>query len=238
MIPARYHSTRLPGKPLADIAGRPMIEHVYRRARSASRAQSTLVATDDARVQATVRAFGGDAILTRGDHRNGMERVAEVAGNVTADCIVNLQGDEPLVDARLIDLVLETLEADPDAEVATLRTPFASAEAAADPNVVKVVVDVRGLALYFSRAVIPHDGHAAGRVYKHIGLYAYRREALLRIAACDPTPLERAERLEQLRALEHGYRIATAETEDDPIGVDTAEDLARVRARLAAGAEA
>lgn len=237
VIPARYHSTRLPGKPLVDIAGRPMIEHVYRRACSASRARATLVATDDHRVHAAVRTFGGDVILTRSDHRNGMERVAEVAANVTADCIVNLQGDEPLVDPRLIDLVLETLEADPDIALATLRTPLASAETAADPNVVKVVVDMRGFALYFSRAAIPHGSRATSRVYKHIGLYAYRREALLQIAACDPTPLERAERLEQLRALEHGYRIATAETEDDPVGVDTAEDLARVRKRLAAGAQ-
>lgn len=218
-----------------------MIEHVYRRAVAASRPTSVLVATDDDRIRAAVRAFGGDAQLTSPEHRNGTERLAEVARDLTADFIVNLQADEPLVEPGMIDLVLGVLESEPDVPMATLRTSLTAEADVHDPDVVKVVVDQQGFALYFSRAAIPHidqesNDVAAGSVYKHIGLYAYRREFLLRMATLPPTPLEQAERLEQLRALEHGYRIKTEETHYDPVGVDTSDDLERVRRIIGAGA--
>ena len=218
-----------------------MIEHVYRHAVAASRAATVLVATDDDRVSDVVRAFGGDVRLTSPDHRNGTERLAEVARDLTAELIVNLQADEPLVEPSMIDLVLRALESNTDVPMSTLRTPLTSESDAQDPHVVKVVVDQRGFALYFSRAAIPHVDRASGldstaAVYKHIGLYAYRRDFLLRLATLPPTPLEQTERLEQLRALEHGYRIATEETPDDPVGVDTVDDLERVRHIIGAGA--
>ena len=218
-----------------------MIERVYRHAVAASRAATVLVATDDDRVSDAVRAFGGDVRLTSPEHRNGTERLAEVARDLTAELIVNLQADEPLVEPGLIDLVLRALESNSDVPMSTLRTPLISESDAHDPHVVKVVVDQRGFALYFSRAAIPHVDRASGlnstaAVYKHIGLYAYRRDFLLRLATLPPTPLEQTERLEQLRALEHGYRIATEETPDDPVGVDTLDDLERVRHIIGAGA--
>ncbi len=220
-----------------------MVEHVYRHAVAASRAASVLVATDDERVGAAVRAFGGEVRLTSPEHRNGTERLAEVARDLTADFIVNLQADEPLVEPSMIDLVLHALESHADVPMSTLRTPLSVESDVHDPHVVKVVVDRRGFALYFSRAGIPHVGQATdpaspsrGTVYKHIGLYAYRRDFLLRLATLPPTPLEQTERLEQLRALEHGYRIATEETSNDPVGVDTPEDLERVRHIIGAGA--
>ena len=234
IIPARYRSSRLPGKPLADIAGRPMVEHVYRHALAAARAASVLVATDDDRVSTAVRAFGGNVRLTSPDHQNGTERLAEVACDLTAEFIVNLQADEPLVKPSMIDLVLGALESHPDVSMATLRTPLTVERDVCDPHVVKVVVDQHNFALYFSRAAVPYTHHAAdpastGPIYKHIGLYAYRREFLLRLATLTPMPLEQAERLEQLRALEHGYRIKTEKTPYDPVGVDTLDDLERVR---------
>ena len=245
VIPARYESTRLPGKPLADIAGHPMIEHVYRRASTASRAASVLVATDDERVRDAVLAFGGEVQLTQRRHRNGTERLAEVARDLTCDLVVNVQGDEPLVDPLAIDLALSPFADEPTLCMSTLRTPISDPDDLRNPHVVKVVVDRDDFALYFSRAPIPHTGstsgadhargHAAGPC-KHIGLYVYRREFLLRFAELKPTPLERAERLEQLRALEHGYRIKVLATSHDPIGVDTPEDLERVRQMMIAGA--
>lgn len=218
-----------------------MIEYVYRRAVAASRPTSVLVATDDARIHAAVRAFGGDAQLTSPEHRNGTERLAEVARDLTADVIVNLQADEPLMEPGMIDLVVDTLESETDAPMTTLRTPLAAERDARDPDVVKVVVDRQGFALYFSRAPIPYvaqhgNNTAAESTYKHIGLYAYRRAFLLQMASLPPTPLEQAERLEQLRVLEHGYRIKTEVTAHDPIGVDTSDDLERVRQIIGAGA--
>ena len=245
VIPARYESTRLPGKPLADIAGHPMIEHVYRRASTATRAASVLVATDDERVRDAVLAFGGDVQLTERGHRNGTERLAEVARDLTCDLVVNVQGDEPLVDPLAIDLALSPFANDPTLCMSTLRTPISDPSDLRDPNVVKVVVDRDEFALYFSRAPIPHTDAAAAaggaggpatNLCKHIGLYVYRRDFLLRFAELEPTPLERAERLEQLRALEHGYRIKVLATSHDPIGVDTPADLERVRQIMTAGA--
>ena len=242
VIPARYDSTRLPGKALADIAGHPMIEHVYRRASTSSRAASVIVATDDERVRDAVLSFGGEVQLTERRHRNGTERLAEVARDLTCDLVVNVQGDEPLVDPLAIDLALIPFADEPTLCMSTLRTPISGPHDLRDPNVVKVVVDRNDFALYFSRAPIPRTdptadpgGHAAGAC-KHIGLYVYRRDFLLRFAELEPTPLERAERLEQLRALEHGYRIKVLETSHDPIGVDTPEDLERVRQIMTAGA--
>ncbi len=236
VIPARYHSTRLPGKPLADICGQPMIEHVYRRAIRARRATSVLVATDDPRVHDAVRAFGGNARHTAADHRNGTERIAEVARDLTCELIVNVQGDEPLIAPDSIDRALAAFDAAPDLMMSTLRVPLTDPHELSDPHVVKVVVDRAGYALYFSRATIPSGatGAAGARRFKHAGLYVYRREFLLQLASLEPTPLEKAEGLEQLRALEHGYRIMTVETTENPIGIDTPDDLERVRRQLLA----
>ena len=233
IIPARYHSTRLPGKALADIAGRPMVEHVYRRTAAATAVGSVLVATDDQRIAAAVAAFGGETRMTSTVHRTGMDRLAEVADTLSCDLVANVQGDEPLIDPLLIDAVLGALADAPEVGMATAHCPIVDPADLDDPNIVKVVVDGSGDALYFSRAPIPHrraravTGAPLG--YKHIGVYAYRRACLLRLARLGPTTLEQCEQLEQLRALESGIRIRTVETTSDPIGVDTPEDLVRVR---------
>jgi 3-deoxy-manno-octulosonate cytidylyltransferase (CMP-KDO synthetase) len=236
IIPARYHSTRLPGKALLPLAGRPLIEHVYRRAARVGAVQRVLVATDDERIKAAVEAFGGESVMTDAGHRSGTDRLAEAAAAIPCDVVVNVQGDEPLIDPRMIAEALEPF-ADPSVQMTTLRRRLESPDDLRAPDVVKVVVDARGDALYFSRAPIPWardlPGHfAPGLTCKHIGLYAYRREFLLTLARLPPTPLEEAESLEQLRALEHGYRIRTVETAFDSTGVDTPADLARARAQL------
>jgi len=236
IIPARYESTRLPGKALADIGGRPMVEHVYRRTAAARSLGGVIVATDDQRIVDAVRAFGGNVCLTRSTHQSGTDRIAEVAEALACPIIVNVQGDEPLIDPADIDAAVSPFAGDPDLQMSTLRFRIEDDAEALDPNVVKVVVDRNGYALYFSRAPIPtmrKTGTAP--FYKHIGLYAYRRDFLLRFAALEPTPLEQAERLEQLRALEHGYRIKAVETRHDSIGVDSEADLIRVRQLVATG---
>ena len=217
-----------------------MIEHVYRRAQQATSVSRVLVATDDKRVADAVVRFGGDARLTRQDHACGSDRLAEVAATLTCDIVANVQGDEPLIEPLLIDAVLAPLVADPTLGIATARCPITDPAELENPHVVKVVVNRRGEALYFSRAPIPahqplktNTGAVLG--YKHIGLYAYRRKTLLELASVSPTPLERCEHLEQLRALESGHRIATIETSSDPIGVDTADDLDRVRRLVSTG---
>jgi 3-deoxy-manno-octulosonate cytidylyltransferase (CMP-KDO synthetase) len=235
IIPARFHSTRLPGKPLVPIDGRPLVEHVYRRAAQVPGISRVLVATDDERIVAAVAAFGGECLMTHADHRSGTDRVAEAARAIPCDIIVNVQGDEPLIAPEMISAALEPFS-DPDVCMTTLRRPLDSPEDLRNPHVVKVVVDARGDALYFSRAPIPWgrdvaDHFVPGSTFKHIGLYGYRRDFLLALSAWPPTPLELAEALEQLRVLEHGYRIRTVETMLDSIGVDTPEDLARVRAQ-------
>ena len=241
VIPARYASTRLPAKPLADIGGRTMIEHVYRHAADARSVDLVLVATDDDRIARAVSAFGGEVRMTRPDHASGTDRLAEVAAGLDCDLIVNVQGDEPLIAPEVIDAAVAAA-ADPAVAMSTLRCPLADADAWRDPDVVKVAVDRAGYALFFSRAPIGLDRGAApappAAVDRHIGLYVYRRPLLLALSRLEPTPLERAERLEQLRALEHGHRIMTTRIDDDPIGVDTPADLDRVRQRLAAGAPA
>lgn len=236
VIPARYASSRLPGKPLAEIAGRPMIEHVYRRAMEARSLEAVYVATDDRRIAEAVEAFGGRAVMTREDHRSGTDRIAEAVGALDVDVVVNVQGDEPLLDPGEIDAVVAPFRERPDLVMSTVATPLSDPRDVADPSVVKVVLDVRGDALYFSRLPIPfYRSGEPGRCLKHIGLYAYRTEFLLRYAALAPTPLEQAEQLEQLRVLEHGYRIHVVLTDQDAISVDTPADLERVRALVATG---
>jgi 3-deoxy-manno-octulosonate cytidylyltransferase (CMP-KDO synthetase) len=239
IIPARYRSTRFPGKPLADLAGAPMIEHVFRRASDATGVSRVIVATDDSRIADAVKAFGGEAVMTSPDHASGTDRLAEVARHLDCDVVVNVQGDEPLLAPAMIDEAVAPFRTNASEQMGTLRRPLLDRREWLDPNVVKVVVDHDDRALYFSRAPIPfgrshEDGFVAGLASKHIGLYVYRRAFLLTLAALPPTPLERAEALEQLRALEHGYAIRAVPTAHDSIGVDTPADLDKVRQLLTA----
>jgi 3-deoxy-manno-octulosonate cytidylyltransferase (CMP-KDO synthetase) len=232
VIPARYQSTRLEGKPLADIHGRPMVWHVYERASRARSLNSVVVATDDERILRAVTELGGRALMTRAEHVCGTERVAEVAESVDGEIFVNIQGDEPLIDPRMIDECVEALESNPGVALATLMKCVPET-AYGDSSVVKVVCDVKGRALYFSRSLIPfpRTRTATFRVFEHIGLYAYTREALLSLAHLPATPLEEIEGLEQLRALENGLAIQVVETrcEGELVSVDTAQDLEHVR---------
>jgi 3-deoxy-manno-octulosonate cytidylyltransferase (CMP-KDO synthetase) len=230
VIPARYQSSRLPGKPLADIAGQPMIEHVYRRASEARGIDSVLVATDDERIARAVEQFGGKVRMTRADHRTGTDRIAEAVHDLACDVVVNVQGDLPLLEPAMLTELVAPLRTDPVVVMSTLCTQ-ASSEDCDNPNVVKVVLDRAGNALYFSRSPIPFYRFSPpeGRTFKHIGLYGYRRDFLFTFAALPQTPLEQAESLEQLRALEHGYRIRTVITRHTTIEVDTPDDLERVR---------
>jgi 3-deoxy-manno-octulosonate cytidylyltransferase (CMP-KDO synthetase) len=214
-----------------------MIEHVYRRAADAA-IDAVVVATDDDRIASAVSAFGGVAVMTHATHATGTDRLAEVALHLDGEIIVNVQGDEPLMTADAIGAAAGVLRERPGDLISTLRRRTDDPDDMANPAVVKVVVDAEGYALYFSRAPVPftRPAHPAPTIWKHLGLYAYRREFLLRVAALPSTPLERAEGLEQLRVLEHGFRIATIETTADTIGVDTPEDLERVRRQVEAGA--
>jgi 3-deoxy-manno-octulosonate cytidylyltransferase (CMP-KDO synthetase) len=212
-----------------------MVAHVYHRASSARSVETVIVATDDERIRAAVEAFGGDVRMTAASHVSGTDRVAEVAASLDCDIVVNVQGDLPLIEPDVIDDAVRALADDPTVPMSTLRRRLDDPAALADPNVVKVVVTADGDALYFSRAPIPFGQEArAVPVWKHIGLYAYRRQALLDLTRLAPTPLERTEGLEQLRALEHGYRIRAVETTHDSIEVDTPQDLERARERLEA----
>ncbi len=234
LIPARYASTRFPGKPLAEIAGRPMIEHVYRRTAAASSVDAVAVATDDTRIAEAVTAFGGHAVMTGAHHTSGSDRIAEAARQLSCDVIVNVQGDEPLITPEAIDAAVAPLLADASILMSTLAAPMADLRDADDPNVVKVVLDRRGDALYFSRARIPfaRQPGAGAAPLRHIGLYAYRRSLLLEFSGWPRSPLEDTESLEQLRALERGIRIRTVITPYESIGVDTPDDLTRVRAAI------
>ena len=229
IIPARYASTRLPGKPLRDIAGKPMIVRVYERAVQAKRVQDVVVATDDERIRAAVAAHGGRAVMTRADHATGTDRLAEVAEKMTEyDLIINVQGDEPLIDPAVIDALVAPFLSDAALSMATVKTALAAEEDITNPNNVKGITDCAGNALYFSRARIPYARNPGAKVYKHIGIYAYRRDFLLAYARMEQTPLELSESLEQLRAIENGYRIRVIETNAVFIGVDTEEDLIAV----------
>ena len=236
VIPARYASSRFPGKPLADILGQPMIRWVYERTARAA-VDRVIVATDDERIFRAVREFGGEVQMTRPDHATGTDRLAEVVARLETDLVVNVQGDEPLIDPRMIDQAVAPLRSDASIPMGTLMTPLSSLDEYLNPNVVKVVTDKQGFALYFSRAPIPHPRDVAADLalsagepaaFKHIGLYVYRRDFLLKYAGMVPTYLETAEKLEQLRALENGYRIKVVETAFDSIGVDTPADLSKV----------
>jgi 3-deoxy-manno-octulosonate cytidylyltransferase (CMP-KDO synthetase) len=236
VIPARYASTRLPGKPLAQIAGKPMIQHVVERVRLAERVSRVVVATDDDRIKASVEAFGGEAIMTRRDHRSGTDRVAEVAARVSAEVYVNVQGDEPLIDPATVDTVVAAILDDDSVRIATPCTAILQPNDIMDPNVVKVVRDFDGNGLYFSRAPVPwvRDTEATivTRHWKHIGLYAFRRDALLEYPTLPPGELERVEQLEQLRWLENGFGIRAVETDYDAVSVDVPADIERVEKLL------
>lgn len=236
VIPARFHATRLPGKILADIAGKPMIEHVYRRASAASRVHGVIVATDDQRIAAAVRAFGGAALMTRADHVSGTDRVAEVVGGLTCRAVVNLQGDEPLIEPATIDAAVEPLMADPSLDMSTVSRPFQDRAEFDSPHVVKVVTNAQGDALYFSRSPIPYPRQTPTGIppsaRAHVGIYVYRRDALLKLASAPASPLEFEESLEQLRALALGIRIRVVESRHVAGGVDTPEDLERVRSMM------
>lgn len=232
IIPARFASTRLPGKPLADIAGKPLIQRVYEQAAKARKLSSVVVAVDNPRVYDTVVTFGGYAVMTREDHTNGTDRLAEAVGHYPdADVIVNVQGDEPLITPEVIDALCQTFEEDESLMMATVATPLREDEYD-DPSAVKVVMNKQHEAMYFSRSLIPyprHPFHDGIQPYKHIGIYAYRRGFLLKYAAMEQTPAEEVESLEQLRVLENGYKIKVITTEQQFIGIDTPEDLERIR---------
>lgn len=236
VIPARYASTRFPGKPLADIGGKTMIRRVYEQVSKSSRVDQAVVATDDLRIFDHVRSWGGEALMTRTDHPSGTDRCAEVTRRFpSAQFVLNVQGDEPFIQPEQIDLLADTLIGDRRFPIATLVKKIEQPEAIFNPNVVKAVFSQSGAAIYFSRHPVPFVRGAAPEewwaqhtFYKHIGLYGFRKNTLLRIARLAPTPLERAESLEQLRWLEHGFRIRVGITELETAGIDTPEDLRRV----------
>ena len=239
VIPARYGSTRLPGKPLAMIAGKPMIQHVVERVRKAQTLSRVVVATDDQRIVDAVKTFGGEAILTRADHATGTDRVAEVAVHIPAAIYVNVQGDEPLVDPGIVDAVVAAMLEDDSIEIGTPCSAITRQADIMDPNVTKVVRDFEGNGLYFSHAPIPWvrdtGDTVTARHWKHIGIYAFRRDVLLEIPTLPPGDLERVEKLEQLRWLENGYHIRVVETEYDAISVDVPADIERVEKILRDG---
>lgn len=245
VIPARYGSTRLPGKPLLILGGKPLIRHIWDRAARAASLSGLVVATDDERIARVVEGFGGRAMMTSPAHPSGTDRLAEVARSLPAGIYVNIQGDEPLLEAADVDALVEGLRADAGLAMATLSAPLADRAAAEDPNVVKVVCDAAGRALYFSRSPIPYPRHVGtpapggpdqvpvrGRWLRHVGLYAYRRDFLLEFASWEPSPLERTEGLEQLRALERGRTIRVFPARGRYLGVDTPEDVLAVQNAL------
>jgi 3-deoxy-manno-octulosonate cytidylyltransferase (CMP-KDO synthetase) len=238
IIPARFASSRLEGKALLDIAGKPMIQRVYEAASQAQLTDRVIVATDDTRILDTVTHFGGEAALTSTHHISGTDRVAEVADQLVCDTVVNLQGDEPLMEPPLIDELVRSLLDDQDVYMASAQSPIRLRADLKNPNIVKVVSDHDDYALYFSRSPIPYhvSSNQAARGFlgfKHIGLYIYRKDFLMKLVKLDPSPLEKQEKLEQLRVLENGYRIKLISTEYDSPGVDTPADLKQVRERIA-----
>ena len=236
VIPARWGSTRLPGKSLVDIAGKPLIQRVFESASEAEKLDDLVVATDDARILDVVVGFGGKAVMTRDDHPSGTDRVAEAAATCDAEIVINIQGDEPFIDPVLIDRLVEEMLSGDEWDMATAAAPIESSEDLSDSSVVKVVFSGAGQALYFSRATIPHvrDGDVEDGVvahWRHVGIYAYRRSFLDRLVATAPCLNEKLEKLEQLRALDIGGRIAVIEVEDAGIGVDTPEDVVKATER-------
>jgi 3-deoxy-manno-octulosonate cytidylyltransferase (CMP-KDO synthetase) len=241
VIPARYASTRFPGKALAEIDGRPMIQHVYERTVRSKLVSRVIVATDDPRIVDAVAMFGGEAMMTSGSHETGTDRLAEVAAGLDSDIIVNVQGDEPLIDPAMIDLALHPFLEEADLQMGTVKTRIKCLHDFLSPNVVKVVTDNCGNALYFSRSPLPFfrdkwkdlkdESFCCGKLlcYKHVGLYVYRRDFLLKFAAMPASFLEVSEKLEQLRAVENGVTIRVVETEFESIGVDTPDDLLKAQ---------
>lgn len=236
VIPARYASSRFPGKPLADIAGKSMIQRVYEQCSKSSTLDKVIVATDDQRILEAVKAFGGEVVMTRPDHQSGTDRCFEAFSKVNGDYdyVVNIQGDEPLIDPNQIDLLTSLF--DGDTELATLVRPLKDEIELYDPNVVKVVFDTNGRALLFSRSTIPHlrnvpesDWITKGEFFKHIGIYGYRADILSGITSLAPSSLERSESLEQLRWLQNGYSIKVAQTDHESIGIDTPADLEKLK---------
>lgn len=238
IIPARYASTRFPGKPLAMLGGKPVIQRVYEQAKAVL--GEAYVATDDDRIRETVEQFGGQAIMTRADHKSGTDRIEEAAEKIgtTADVIINVQGDEPFIQRSQIETLCQQFD-DPQTQIATLGKRFESMEAVENPNSPKIVCDTKGFALYFSRSVIPfirgverQEWFGKFPFLKHLGIYAYRREVLQEITKLPQSPLEIAESLEQLRWLQNGYRIRVGETDVETVGIDTPEDLKRAETFL------
>jgi 3-deoxy-manno-octulosonate cytidylyltransferase (CMP-KDO synthetase) len=231
VVPARYGSSRLPAKALAEIAGVPMVVRVWQQASKAKSLARVIVATDDERIAAPVREAGGEAMLTSPAHQSGTDRIAEVASKVVADIYLGVQGDQPFIAPEDLDALADAMRSDATIEMATLATPIADQVEWADPNKVKVVCEANGNALYFSRSPIPYarEGGMPKRALRHIGVYAYRRDFLMKFAAFDVGVLESIEKLEQLRALEHGYRIKVVKSVAPSMEVDTADDLARAR---------
>ena len=238
VVPARFASSRFPGKMIADLAGRPLVLHAYDRAKQAKLIDDVVIAADDERVLEALRPFPTRVVMTRPDHATGTDRIAEVAAQDNADIIVNIQGDEALIEPETIDAAILPLLEQPDLAMSTARRQIREMALIANPNIVKVICDTRGRAIYFSRSPIPYirdaadADAAAGCYWQHIGLYVYRREFLLRFAALPQTPLEKLEKLEQLRAVEHGHAIAVVDTEYDGRGVDVPEDLEWARGQI------
>ncbi len=246
LIPARYESSRLPGKPLVDLQGKPLLYHVYKRALRAQSLSRVLIATDDERIYNAARDFGAEVVMTERAHRSGTDRIAEAVRTLDADIVVNIQGDEPFIEFQAINRVVELLQEDPAADMSTLIAPVRAVEELVNPNVVKVVADERGYAVYFSRSPIPYarvkglpyaqifelaqrDPDLLKHFYRHIGLYAYRKDFLMLFTKWAPSPLEVLEDLEQLRAIDHGVRIKLGVTGMQVHGVDTPEDMERIR---------
>ncbi|RJP29707.1 MAG: 3-deoxy-manno-octulosonate cytidylyltransferase [Candidatus Omnitrophota bacterium] len=233
VIPARFSSTRFEGKVLADIAGKPMIQHVWERAKQALILDELIIACDDERIQEAVKEFGAKAVMTSKSHSCGTDRIIEVINPLDVKVVINIQADEPLINPMMIDMAARAILDDENVHMSTICKKIEDPELINDPNVVKVVMDKNGFALYFSRAAIPHCGHDNEGVcidyYKHIGLYGYTKDFLFTYKNLPQSCLEKCERLEQLRVLEHGFRIKVVETKFDTLGVDTPEDLQRVR---------
>ncbi|MBU1084092.1 MAG: 3-deoxy-manno-octulosonate cytidylyltransferase [Candidatus Omnitrophota bacterium] len=248
IIPARWHSTRLKGKVLLDINGKPMLQHVWERAKLSHRVDDVIVAVDKEKVMKAVESFGAKAVMTSAEHISGTDRLAEAASAINADILINVQADEPLIQPMMLDELVRAFECEPDIKMATLIKRARTKEEIEDPNVVKVVVDRKGFALYFSRSPIPYvrgsgygpgsEEEISGRYFKHIGIYAYTKDFLMTFSNLPKSTLEEDEKLEQLRVLEHGYKIKTVETRYDTFGVDTEKDLEKVRMIMKKTAEA
>lgn len=234
IIPARYASVRFPGKVLADLCGKPVIRHVYERVAQSTAVARVVVATDDERIVRAVQSFGGEAVMTSPEHASGTDRVAEAAAKTGGDIIVNVQGDEPLIEPALIDKVVSNIIGDNAIACSTAASPITDSAVYQDPNAVKVVMDKCGHALYFSRSPLPYyrDGFYGGGAFLHVGIYCFRRSFLSVYSSLGPTALEKAEKLEQLRILEHGYVIGVVMTDSVPKGIDTVHDLEMMRSIL------